>query len=379
VQQFDDEAEEHPPAEMAEGDEALLAASWLEHYTRDEGCVSALIGVATNSGEIPDEPLSPDDARATGWMIICHHPNGSAGIFGDAVWRDRATAEQFRLKHTINWRTAPEAVAVGMLATDSANAIELADWIFSTVFTDPKNDAEIFRKMTGDRAPRVLVEIIELRDRIYHLEQRLPQWRKEPVKFAVHVLKLDPATALELADNINGGFFAACQATDDPFETCKKLTNNSMPAFLHEYFEKAEEIKRLETQITELDAELARLKTNTEKPAPSQSAPAAGLHQSAPKRRARGAHFGGEPDPGTWQKINDLLQRERLDNTTLIERLVDAEYANPATPPTRGEPPERGDHFGAYPSPETWRKISRLRLKYRMTNTELIAYLVGKV
>lgn len=94
--------------------------------------------------------------------------------------------------------------------------------------------------------------------------------------------------------------------------------------------------------------------------------------------RQRGVHFGGEPDHKTWRKINDLLRRTRLDNTGLIEQLVEIEFANQTPPPPRGKPPERGDHFGGYPSSETWTKIRHLRRSYHMSNTELIAYLVGR-
>src|SRR5436309_1526724 len=134
-----------------------------------------------------------------------------------------------------------------------------------------------------------------------------------------------------------------------------------MPPFLNAYFEKDAEIKRLE-------AELEQLKTNNAKPDLD------GTHQ----RRVRGAHFGGEPDPDTWRKINDLLRRERLDNTGLIEKLIDIEYANPTPPPPPGEPPERGEHFGCYPSESTWRKVKHLRRTHHMSNTELIAHLVGR-
>jgi hypothetical protein len=103
---------------------------------------------------------------------------------------------------------------------------------------------------------------------------------------------------------------------------------------------------------------------------------------SKPKKRRRNTHFGGEPDHDTWVKINVLLRRlegGRLDNTTLITRLIDEEFSNPTNPPPRGDNrPPRGDHFGAYPSPETWIKINQLRGRWHIDNTELIQWLVGQ-
>jgi hypothetical protein len=116
---------------------------------------------------------------------------------------------------------------------------------------------------------------------------------------------------------------------------------------------------------------------------PQSAPPASPVASKKPaKKRKRNTHFGGEPDHDTWVKINVLLKRlagGRLDNRSLITFLIDQEFSHPTNPPPRGDNrPPRGDHFGAYPAPETWIKINQLRRRHHLDNTEIIQWLIAK-
>lgn len=110
------------------------------------------------------------------------------------------------------------------------------------------------------------------------------------------------------------------------------------------------------------------------RPGPPKVSPVAGEPTTG-----RGRHFGAYPDPDTMQRIRGLSTRLRFDNTALLRFMIENEYANPPDKlPPRRKRANRVHHFGAYPDAATWAKIQELLDRYRIDNTELVSYLAEK-
>jgi hypothetical protein len=173
------------PAEADELDgEPILAAVFLR-MALDRGCTVSVIGITSGRNEPRSDQVSPNDARAQGWMLLARCPNSDEdGIYAEVIWRDRAVIEDFIQQHT---RHAPEHPRQGSEAEPRASAKGGSS---SAATAPPKPDRQT--------------------------QQTLPDWRKDPEEYGVALLHADSHKAMEVADAIFTAFFMITGATENP-------------------------------------------------------------------------------------------------------------------------------------------------------------------
>ena len=207
-------------------------------------------------------------------------------------------------------------------------------------------------------------------------------------QIAIALYEHDPDGAADLTDKMVIAFGKSLgEQTTEFAKFFKSLCDEPESSPLNALFEKAQRYDNpifwlgadeareyAETILKELgDPNYSEKKSNPT-PEPPGPSPASGEPATG-----RGRHFGAYPDPDTMQRLRALSARLRLDNTALLRFLLENEYANPpAKLPPRRKRANRIHHFGCYPDAATWGKIQELLERYRIDNTELISHMAER-